>query len=74
MTSEIYFAEIEGKEYQIEILSESKVIINGQLHEIDYKTLKQQTSCSLLFDGRSFEPNTYQENGGWEILLKGQKV
>jgi len=73
MTSEIYFAEIEGKEYRIEILSESRVVINGTSHEIDYQTLKQHASCSLLFDGRSFEPNTYQENGGWEILLQGRR-
>jgi len=73
MTNEIYFAEIEGKEYQIEILSETRVVINGISHEIDYQTLKQHASCSLLFDGRSFEPNTYQENGGWEILLQGRQ-
>ena len=73
MTSDIYFAEIEGKEYLIEILSESIVVINGTSHEIDYQTLKQHASCSLLFDGRSFEPNTYQENGGWEILLQGRR-
>ena len=73
MTNEIYFAEIEGNEYRIEILSESRVVINGTAHEIDYKTLKQHASCSLLFDGRSFEPNTYQENGGWEILLQGRR-
>ena len=73
MISDIYFAEIEGKEYRIEILSESRVVINGTSHEIDYQTLKQHASCSLLFDGRSFEPNTYQENGGWEILLQGRR-
>lgn len=73
MTSEIYFAEIEGKEYQIEILSEKRVIINGVTHEIDFQTLRQHTSCSLLVDGKSFEPNTFQENGGWEILLHGRR-
>lgn len=73
MTSETYFAEIEGKEYRIEILSESRVVINGTSHEIDYQTLKQHASCSLLVDGRSFEPNTYQENGGWEIHLQGRR-
>ncbi len=73
MTSEIYFAEVEGKEYQIEILSETRVIINGASHEIDYQTLKKHSSCSLLVDGKSFEPNTFQENGGWEILLKGRR-
>lgn len=73
MTSEIYFAEVEGKEYQIEILSETRVVINGISHEIDYQTLKQHSSCSLLVDGKSFEPSTFQENGGWEILLQGRR-
>ena len=73
MASDIYFAEIEGKEYQIEILSESRVIINGTSHEIDFETLKQGASCSLLVDGKSYEPNTFQENGGWEILLQGRR-
>jgi len=73
MSNEIYFAEINGKEYKIEIISDSKVIIDGISHEIDYKTLKEHASCSLLFDGRSFEPNIYQENGGWEILLQGKR-
>ena len=73
MTSDTYFAEIEGKEYQIEIISESEVVINGNPHTIDYQPLKVGASCSLLVDGLSFEPNTFQENGGWEILLDGKR-
>ena len=73
MASEIYFAEIEGIEYQIEIISESKVVINGTPLAIDYEPLKAGSSCSLLVDGKSFEPNTFQENGGWEILLRGRR-
>jgi len=72
MTSEIYFAEIDGKEYQIEILSETRVVINGIQHEIDFHTLEQGSSCSLLFDGKSYEPLAFNDNGDWEILLKGQ--
>ncbi|MFV1950222.1 MAG: hypothetical protein ACC633_09890 [Anaerolineales bacterium] len=72
MTKEIYFAEVEGKEYQIEIISESRVVINGTPHEIDIHTLKQGSSCSLLFDGRSFEPTAFNENRDWEVLLKGR--
>jgi len=73
MTSETYFAKIEGIEYQIEIISESKVVINGTPYTIDYEPLKVGSSCSLLVNGMSFEPNTFHENGGWEILLKGRK-
>lgn len=73
MTNEIYFAEVGDKEFQIEILSETKVVINGTPHDIDFETLKKHSSCSLLVDGKSFEPSIYQENGGWEVLLKGKK-
>ena len=72
MTSDIFFAEIEGKEYQIEILSESRVVINGTPHVIDFHSLQQGSSCSLLFDGKSFEPTAFNENGDWEVLLKGR--
>ena len=40
MTSETYFAEIDGIEYQVEIISDSKVVINGKPHAIDYEPLK----------------------------------
>lgn len=73
MTSDTYFAEIEGIEYQIEIISDSEVVINGTPHTIDYEPLKAGSSCSLLVDGMSFEPNTFPENGGWEILLGGRR-
>jgi biotin carboxyl carrier protein len=73
MSNDIYFAEIEGKEYQIEIVSNSIVNINGTQYSIDYEPLKLGSSCSLLVNGNSFEPNTFQENGGWEILLKGRR-
>ncbi len=72
MTNENYFAEIEGKEYKIEVVSDTRVIINGTPHEIDFHSLNLGSSCSLLVDGKSFEPFTFNENGDWEILLKGR--
>ena len=72
MRNENYFAEIDGKEFQIEILSDSRVVINGTPHEIDFHTLPQGSSCSLLVNGRSFEPIMFNENGDWEVLIKGR--
>ena len=73
MKSDTYFAEVNGTEYQIDIISETEVIINGTPLTIDHVLLKGGSSCSLLVDGNSYEPSTYQENGGWEILLKGKR-
>lgn len=70
---EKYFAEIEGVEYQIEILSDKRVVINGEPYEFDFQGLRQHLSYSLLLEGKSFEINIYQENGVWEVLLRGNQ-
>ena len=68
-----YIAEIDGTEYIIEIISESQVIINGTAHEIDFQALRQHTSYSLLVDGKSYETNIYNDNGDWEVCLRGRR-
>lgn len=73
MSSDIYYATIEGKEYTIEIISGTSVSLNGTPWTIDFRPLKQGASCSLLVDGRLYEPTVYEENGGWEILIKGSR-
>ena len=73
MSSETFYATIQGVEYLIEISSDSSVTINGTPRTIDYQPLKQGSSCSLLVDGILFEPMVYQENGGWEIIIKGNR-
>jgi acetyl/propionyl-CoA carboxylase alpha subunit len=71
--TDIYFAGIEDREYQIEILSNREVLINGDLYEFDFQALRQHLSYSLLIKGESFEVNVYQENGEWEVLLRGKQ-
>ena len=73
MSSDKYYATIQGIEYVIEITSDSRVTINGKSMSIDYHPLKQGSSCSLLVDGKLYEPTVYDENGGWEIIIKGNR-
>jgi biotin carboxyl carrier protein len=73
MSSDTYYATIQGVEYVIEIRSETSVTINGTPRTIDYQPLKQGSSCSLLVDGKLYEPMVYDENGGWEIIIKGNR-
>ena len=68
-----YIASIEGIEYEIEILSETRVLINGLPHAIDFKALRQQLTFSLLLDGKSYETNIYRDNSTWEVLLRGRQ-
>ena len=68
-----YFARIDDREYEIEILSSSQILIDGVEHEIDFKDLRQQLSYSMLVDGKSYETNIIHDNGEWEVLLRGQQ-
>lgn len=68
-----YIATIAEKEYEIEILSETRVLIDDVPHEIDFKRLRQYLSFSLLVDGKSYETNIYQDNNDWEVLLRGRQ-
>jgi len=71
--TEKYFAEIEGVEYQIEILSDNRIAINGEPYELNFQALRQPLSYSLLLEGKSYEINIYQDNGVWEVLLRGNQ-
>lgn len=68
-----YIAEIAGQEYEIEILDEGRVSIDGKVHQISFESIRQRLTYSLLVDGKSFETNIYQENGRWEVLLRGNR-
>ncbi len=70
---EKYFAKLEGVEYQIEILSDKRVVINGEPYEFDFQGLRQHLSYSLLLEGKSFEINIYKDKGVWEVLLRGNQ-
>ena len=67
-----YIAEINGTEYVVEINSETQVLINGKPHEIDFQALRQSLTYSLLVDGKSYETNIYQDNGDWDVYLRGR--
>ncbi len=73
MSSDKYYATINGTEFEIEIISESSLTINGSPRKIDFQPIKRGSSCSLLVDGKLYEPIVYQENGGWEILFHGRQ-
>lgn len=68
-----YIAEIEGQEYLIEILDDDRVTINSEEVEISFESVRQQLTYSLLVNGKSFETNIYQENGRWEVLMRGSR-
>ena len=68
-----YIAEVGDQEFIIEIIDETHVLVNKKVHEIDFKAIRGQLTYSMLVDGQSYEVNIFQENGGWEVLMRGRQ-
>ena len=66
-----YLATVDEHEYEIEILSDGLISIDGNTHEVDFQNLGEELVYSLLLDGRSFEALVSPIDDAWQVLLKG---
>ncbi len=67
-----YITTVGEKEFLVEILDESHIIVDGQTIAVDFETIAGQPVYSLLLDGTSYETTVYEEEGGWQVLLHGR--
>ncbi|OQY36332.1 MAG: hypothetical protein DRI56_05910 [Chloroflexota bacterium] len=68
-----YIAKIENQEFTVEIIDEKHAVVNGEVREINFESIRGHSTFSLLVDGKSYEANIYQENGEWEVLMRGRR-
>ena len=68
-----YVSTVNGTEYQIEILDERNIIVNGRKLTVDFNSVSGQPVYSLLVDGKSLEGFVYPGEEEWEVLLKGRQ-
>jgi biotin carboxyl carrier protein len=67
-----YVTSVGKHSYQVEILDEHHVLVDGKPYEVDFTVIAEQPVFSLLIDGRSFEANAAAKDDGWQILLHGK--
>lgn len=67
----IYTTTIGDKEYQVQILDDRHVSLEGHVFEIDFDSVSDQPVYSLLVDGQSFEAHISQVDSQWQVLLLG---
>jgi biotin carboxyl carrier protein len=67
-----YITTVEGKEYQVEVLDEKHVSVDGKVYKIDFESVSGQPVFSMLVDGRSFESYVYPGDEEWQVLLRGR--
>jgi biotin carboxyl carrier protein len=67
-----YITTVEGKEYQVEVLDDKHVSVDGTLYDIDFESISGQPVFSVLVNGRSFESYVYPGEEEWQVLLRGR--
>jgi biotin carboxyl carrier protein len=67
-----YVVEVEGKEFEVEILDEKRVRIGGRVLEVNFESVSDQPVYSLIVDGKSYEAFVYPGEEDWQVLLRGR--
>jgi acetyl/propionyl-CoA carboxylase alpha subunit len=68
-----YVAITDSGELSIEVIEGGrKVVIDGQVHEVDIKDIGSQSLFSLLVDGGSYEVLVEEQSDGFRVLLGGR--
>lgn len=67
-----YVVTIDDREYQIEILGEKRISLNGNVLNVDFQSISGQPIYSLIVDGRSYEAFVSQSHNEWQVMLLGR--
>jgi len=68
-----YITTIDGKEFNVEIVDEKRVRVNGQELTVDFQSVSGQPVFSLLIGGKSYEAYLYPDEHDWQVLLRGRQ-
>ena len=67
-----YVTSIGGKTYNVEVIDEHHIMLDGKPYEVDFTAIGNQPVYSLLINGRSLEANAVPTGDGWQVLLHGK--
>lgn len=66
-----YVVTIDEREYQVEILGEGRINIDGTELAVDYRSVSGQPIYSLIVNGHSYEAFVSPQQNEWEVMLHG---
>ncbi len=67
-----YITTVEGKQFQVEIIDEKHVSVDGKVYEVDFESVSGQPVYSLIVDGKSHEGYAARGDEDWQVLLHGR--
>lgn len=66
-----YFAQVNDQRYEIEVMNDGLVMVNGEERHVDFKSMGQHAIYSLLIDNQSFEAVVEHRDGKYSVLIFG---
>jgi biotin carboxyl carrier protein len=66
-----YITTVNGVDFEVELLGNGKVNVNGEEYDVDFQEVGGQLIFTLLVNGRSYEAHISQEEEDIHILLQG---
>jgi biotin carboxyl carrier protein len=66
-----YVVTIREREYQVEIIDEKRVIVDGTELDVDYRSVSGQPIFSLIVNGHSYEAFVSSNINEWQVMMHG---
>ena len=66
-----YITTIGEQEFEVEILDDSQVSVDGVVYHVDFESVSGQPVYTMLVDGKSYEAHILQDEDEWQVLLRG---
>ena len=67
-----YITTVEDKQFQVEIIDEKHISVDGKVYEVDFESVSGQPVYSLIVDGKSHEAYVAAGDNLWQVLLRGR--
>jgi biotin carboxyl carrier protein len=68
-----YTTIVNNQSYEIEVLPDGRVKVNGAEREVDFRTMGNTEIYSLIIDNRSFEAVVEWRDGQYNVLMNGDR-
>lgn len=66
-----YITTIDDEIFEVEILNDNQVQINGKTYEVNFEEISSESIYSLIVDGNSYEILISEEENEWNVFIRG---
>ncbi|HSR46526.1 MAG TPA: biotin/lipoyl-containing protein [Anaerolineales bacterium] len=67
-----YVVTLDGETHEVEVRSETEIVLNGQVMRVDFQSLADQPVYSMLLGHESYEAYVSGSDATLQVMLRGQ--